>query len=99
VNEGLCLAGMGKTDEAEVAYGRALGLDPRHPEALNNLGVLMFQERRYAEAREFFAAATAARPAYEDAWFNLRDACSELGLGAECAAASARFDELSRRKR
>jgi len=43
----------------------------------------MFGRNRFSEARELFRLAVAHRNDYYDAWFNLRDTCTELGLAAE----------------
>lgn len=96
-NLGLALFETGKEADAERAYLRALELEPGHPEAANDLGVLMFGRGLYDSARELFALAAANRRDYYDAWFNLRDACAELGLEAERAAAQAELDRLGGR--
>lgn len=97
-NLGLALFETGREADAERAYLRALELEPGHPEAANDLGVLMFGRGDYDRARGLFAAATASRRDYYDAWFNLRDACAELGLDAERAAAQAELDRLDGRR-
>lgn len=69
----LCLAleGLGKRDEAYVNYRQLLMLEPRHPEANNNLGVLLFEDGKVGEAILHFKAAADADPGYFDARFNL----------------------------
>lgn len=103
-NLGLALFETGKEADAERAYLRALELEPGHPEAANDLGVLLFgrglydrARGLYDRARELFASAATKRRDYYDAWFNLRDACAELGLEAERSAAQAELDRLDDR--
>ena len=44
----------GNLDRAKGCYRRVLELNPNHPRALNNLGVLALQENRWALAERFF---------------------------------------------
>ena len=95
-NLGLALFELGKEAEAEARYSRALELDPGHPEAANNLGVVKFSRKQYDEARALFARAVMSRADYLDAWFNLRDACAELGLDDERRHAALMVERLER---
>jgi tetratricopeptide (TPR) repeat protein len=40
----------GRADEAVAQARRALGLDPKNPGALNNLGIALYKRREYQEA-------------------------------------------------
>ncbi len=55
---------------AEKSFKDALRLSPQNPEALNGLGLLRLQQRRPAEAQQFFTAALKERPDYEPALLN-----------------------------
>ena len=50
---------------------RAVNLRPDYAEALNNLGVLLVQERRYPEAEERFKTCIAVAPTFDQAYLNL----------------------------
>jgi len=70
---------LGRYDEAEFHYSLAVELAPEHGEIQNNRGVLFFVTGRYAEARSCFKAAVSLKSDYRDGWYNLADACDELG--------------------
>jgi Flp pilus assembly protein TadD len=55
---------------AEKSYNDALRLSPQNPEALNGLGLVYLQERRTAEAEQYFAAALKQQPDYRPALLN-----------------------------
>jgi tetratricopeptide (TPR) repeat protein len=61
----------GRLDAAEKSYRVALELHPRHPEALNGLGVVKHQRRRPQEALDLFNAALAQQPDYGPALLNV----------------------------
>ncbi len=58
-------------EEAESFYRQALSLDPRHVNALNNLGVLYMSKNRRDEAIELFVKAVAVKEDYVDPYYNL----------------------------
>ncbi len=49
--------GLGRLDEAEKGYRRALELDPESPEAAVNFATMLFSQQRCAEAVELFERA------------------------------------------
>ncbi len=49
--------------EAKMWYRQALGLDPRHARALNNLGVLALREKRWPTAQKLFEKSLEQQPA------------------------------------
>jgi Tfp pilus assembly protein PilF len=57
--------------EAKEAYGRAVGLAPRHTEAHLNLGRLLHEEGQLAGAENHYREAITAAPTSAIAWFNL----------------------------
>ncbi|MBW1769998.1 MAG: tetratricopeptide repeat protein [Deltaproteobacteria bacterium] len=70
----------GRLQEAIRLYERTLSLNPDYVDALNNLGVIHIQNRRYSAARESFAKAIRLRPDYVDSHYNL--ACVHALEGA-----------------
>lgn len=52
----------GRLEEAESGYRELLALQERHPGLLNNLGLVLVAQRRYAEAVPLFERSLAARP-------------------------------------
>ncbi len=70
----------GRLQEAMRLYERTLSLNPDYVDALNNLGVIHIQNRRYSAARESFAKAIRLRPDYVDPHYNL--ACLHALEGA-----------------
>ena len=55
---------------AEKSFNDVLRLSPNNPEALNGLGLIRLQQRRPAEAQQYFAAALKQEPAYRPALLN-----------------------------
>ena len=58
-------------DAAEASLKKALQLNPRNPESLNNLGWVLLQKRRGREAYNQFLAAIQSNPQYAPALLNL----------------------------
>lgn len=52
----------GRLEEAESCYRELLALQEGHPGLLNNLGLILVAQRRYAEAVPLFERSLAARP-------------------------------------
>ncbi|SAL79843.1 tetratricopeptide repeat protein [Caballeronia peredens] len=63
--------------EAEAHYRRAIDIQPTHPEALNNLGVLLDETGRFEEAQDCYQRAILLRPDYVDALRNLAASLSD----------------------
>jgi tetratricopeptide (TPR) repeat protein len=69
--------------EAKEAYGRAVGLAPRHAEAHLNLGRLLHEEGHLAGAETHYREAIAAAPTSAIAWFNLGVVLEDQGKGRQ----------------
>lgn len=52
-NEGLCYTRMGRFDEAEEAFHKAIKVDPKNAFAWNNLASVYFRQGEYYDALEF----------------------------------------------
>ena len=74
-------------------YEQVLQADPRHAQALNNLGVIRFGQRRLDNAISLYRRALVVEPHYADALSNLG-----LALKDQCqlAEAIACYQRLSR---
>ncbi len=69
--EALALHEGGRLPEAQALYTAILDRMPRHPDALNLLGVVAAQRGRLDRARELIEAALAERPEHPEFLFNL----------------------------
>ena len=61
----------GRLEEAEKLYLKILKIQPTHPDANNNMGVLLQGFGRFDEAEESFNKAIELKPDYVDAYNNL----------------------------
>jgi tetratricopeptide (TPR) repeat protein len=80
-------------DDACDAYIRAIALDPRHVAARVNLGRLLQETGRPAEAATQYRAALEAQPRHAIAAFNLGTAFEDLGRPADAIEAYCRAIE------
>ena len=72
---------------AEEIYRRVIGAEPAHAEAHSNLGNLLRQSGRLAEAVAHLRQAVAARTNFAEAHYNLAIALQESGLPADAEQA------------
>jgi ADP-heptose:LPS heptosyltransferase len=79
------LADMGSAEEAIRQLRKAIAHQPRFPEALNNLAVLLRNAGQTQEAEVLFRKALSIRPEYAAAWNNLANLCVELSRIEEAA--------------
>lgn len=77
---GNALSGLGRSEDAEVAFRHALQIQPRFPQALLSLGrELGFIKNRYEEAIDVTRQALDIQPGYPDAHVNLASFLNMLG--------------------
>jgi len=62
---------QGRLKDAKRFYEETLKLDPRHVDALNNLGVVYLQDKDYSAAQRQFEAITQIEPEDADPYYNL----------------------------
>lgn len=87
----------GRIEEAEEGYRAALGLDPLHISARNNLALIFWGRGEAAEAAQLLEEALAIAPTFADAWNNLASVRIALGDAAGARQALVRAIELGHR--
>ena len=65
---GIALYRLGRLDETEEAYRRALQLCPRYAAALADLSTMRLDQQRYEEALDLSSTATDLEPGNATAW-------------------------------
>jgi Flp pilus assembly protein TadD len=70
LKQGTALLRARRLDEAEKSFRTALDIRARHPEALNGLGLIQVQRRRWQEALNHFSVAALLDPPYAPAVLN-----------------------------
>lgn len=90
---GVCYIKLGKLDRARDYLIRAI-TDFGSSDSENVTGVMFFQMKHYEEAMRHFEHAVKLKPRNRDAWFNLRDTYSELGMSREARMADYKVREF-----
>lgn len=80
------LAKQGKAQQAIERYLQVIELDPRHPDAWNNLGILFADTGDVAAACDAFRHAMEIAPDDSKVHFNLADALDTMGYVEEARA-------------
>lgn len=91
---GLVARSQNRADDAVSAFQRVLKIDPRDVGANVQLGQLLAQQRKYAEAVAAFRTAIAAEPYNMTAIYNLATALQRTGEREEGARMIQRFQAL-----
>lgn len=94
---GLGLAGRGQHAQAEIAYRRALELDPTDVKVWNNLGGMLFEHlRRPQDGIHCLEQTLKLNPRNKLGWLNLAGMLVKLGQAAkamDCANTALALDE------
>lgn len=88
---------LGRPDDAEVAYRRALDIDPRYPLALKHLGVLLQERGELDAAAECFRQLLAADPNDDVARHMLAATAGETTPSAPAGYVTRLFDDYADR--
>ena len=77
---------LGRLDDAEASYTKAIALKPDYADAHYNLGITLQELGRLEEAEASYTQAIALKPDYADAHSNLGKTLQELGRLEEAEA-------------
>ncbi len=70
-NLGLIYFKQGDSAKAEVAFNKAIGINPKNATAYNHLGIIHRQQGRFDQAEKAYLSAIQYQPAYANAHLNL----------------------------
>lgn len=70
-NLGTALKTSGNLELARVEWEKTVKIEPRHSEALNQLGNLFFFRNAFQEAERYYALAVQTKPSNAEAHYNL----------------------------
>lgn len=85
IDLGIAYHRSGDLEAAESHLAQALEFNPRHPIALNELGIVYRKTARFVEARQSYEAALGVYPGYHFARRNLAILCDLYLSDLECA--------------
>ena len=78
-DRGVDYAQKGELGNAREEFETAIKMDPGYPEALNNLGSVFYQEKKWEDAIRYYRRALERNPKYGEARYNLARALAHAG--------------------
>jgi Flp pilus assembly protein TadD len=78
-DRGVEYAQKGELNKAREEFETAVKMDPGYPEALNNLGSVFYQEKKWEDAIRYYKRALERSPKYGEARYNLARALAHAG--------------------
>ena len=79
LREGDYILKQGRLNEAKRLFLEALVINPYYEEALNNIGIIYYRERKYNEAIDYYLKALKVNPEFSGAHNNLGVAMISIG--------------------
>jgi tetratricopeptide (TPR) repeat protein len=76
---GMALRDQGKLAQAENALRKSVGYNSRDPECVFNLGLVLLDREKYAEAAETFRRVLEVEPSYSAAYVRLAECAQKIG--------------------
>ena len=70
---------LGNTAKTRKSYQKVLQLNPKHTDALNNLGMVFYDQGEFALAIDNYQRAVKIEPGFSDAHYNLGNAFKQAG--------------------
>jgi len=95
VNRGVVLKELGRTDDAEESFRKALATNPADPLAQINLGDILLTQKKYEAAVDAYRTAIRLDPTYPNSYYSLAIAFAESGLYRDAARSWRKCAELA----
>ena len=86
----------GQVEEADRFYTLVLNIEPRHPDANHNMGILAVNVGQLEQALPFFRTAIEVNPSIDQFWINYIDTLINVGQVGEAKAAIDRARQSGR---